>query len=253
MTKKTYQANEKTSHTNASKHSTNNENHTTYSQKKQNKNIPSKSSQVDNDEEPGFKEYAIILGIFIVIIASLYIGFEIYESQKEEEIVLNVYQRAGIEDEGFTYQARGFRGERANIEFVYDLQSLENFNFEQEFTQEWIAQNRVNLTQATPNVLEDVTYNRLLIKSSGKFAQYLRFVEGVRFNENSFKTIDNTTRCEFTSASSPLIIFNYNTTQEPSVQIHNQYPHCLEINSGESAVGFVQAVDKIMYDRLLKE
>lgn len=216
--------------------------------------IKSKHSKPQDEGEPGIKEYLVIFGVAFLIFFGIYLVFDYFDDREidvEPGINLNtVYRQAGIQDEGFIHPTPTFDGRIANVEFAYDLSSLNEFEFRQDFTREWARNNRNNITIATPDVLPDRLENALLIKTNSKFGSYLRFVEGVRINETSFVTINENTTCENSGPQNPLIIYNYDV-EEIGVIIDNEFPYCMNINA-RTAIDFVKAVDKIMFDTIIR-
>lgn len=210
--------------------------------------ISSKNPNKD-EEEPGFKEYAIIFGVVFAIIFGAYFAFEIFYS--EESSTSSVYEQANITDAGFEYTSSTFNGRVANIQFVYDFSSLDSYTFKQDITNNWF-ENHENISIITPDVIKPQLENALLIKSSGKLLSFIRNMYGVRFNDNNFQTKNETNTCEFSSQDNALIIFNY-YADELEVNIDEQTPHCVEINVNQSGVDFVKAVDMIMFDTIIRE
>lgn len=211
--------------------------------------ISSKKPSTD-EEEPGFKEYTVIFGSIFALFFIAYFAFEYFYEEPQRETGPDVYEQANITDIGFTYNTTTFNGRKATVEFVYDFSSLETFTFKQDLTNEWFM-SHPNISIITPNVIQPLLENALLIKSSGKLASYIRGIQGVRLSKNNFQTINKTNTCEFSSQTNALIIFNYDA-EELEINIDEQTPHCVEINVNQSGVDFVKAVDLILFDTLIK-
>ena len=210
--------------------------------------ISSKNPNKD-EEEPGFKEYAIIFGVIFAIIFGAYFAFEIFDN--EESSISSVYEQANITDTGFEYTSSTFNGRVANIQFVYDFENLEEFEFRQDLSNSWF-ENHNNISIITPDVIRPQLENALLIKSSGKLLSFIRNMYGVSFDENNFQTKGENNTCKSSNKDNALIIFNYNT-DELEVNIDEQTPHCVEINVNQSGVDFVKAVDMIMFDTIIRK
>lgn len=202
------------------------------------------------EEEPGFKEYSIIFTSVFLLIFGAYIGFEIFYEETEDNSPNNVYKQANITDEGFSYPSTTFDGRKANVQFAYDLQSLESFQFRQDLNNKWFDEQN-NISIITPTVLQPRLENALLIKASGKLASYIRNIQGIRLGKNNFQTINQTNSCEFASKDNALIIFKYNSSNL-EVVIDEQTPNCVEINVNQSGVDFIKAVDMILFDAIIK-
>ncbi|MCH8519507.1 MAG: hypothetical protein LAT82_02005 [Nanoarchaeota archaeon] len=202
------------------------------------------------EEKDGIWEYVIIFGATLLFFVAVYFAFEYFDDRQQDPL-FNVYKEMGIEDEGFIYSAQAYRGGQANVEFAFDLSTLEGFNFRQDITNDWFETN-FNIMLATPDILENRTENALLIKTSGKFAAYLRHIQGIRLNEHNFITINNTTNCELSNENQAVIIYNYNAS-EIGVVIPEEFPNCILINANSTAVDFAKAIDKIMYDTIIAE
>ena len=215
--------------------------------------IKKKNNIHTEDEEPGFKEYAIIiLGVFLVCFG-LYYAFELFYEVDERSGKKNnrVYEEAGIFDEGFVYEYKPYSGKTVNVKFVYDLTSLEKFDFTQELTEEWLKSYE-KIIVLTPPALENLSENALLIKSNGKFALFLKHAIGLELNESNFASIGRSEfSCENASLDMGIITFNYYGEEYGVIQDVNK-SNCMSINTNEDSLGFVQAVDKIMYDIVIK-
>ena len=202
------------------------------------------------EEKEGIWEYVVIFGGALLFFVAIYFAFEYFDDREQEEL-FNVYKEMGILDEGFIHQTRAYSGAQANVEFAFDYSTLEEFDFRQDLTNSWFETN-FNIRIATPDILENRTENALLIKTSGKFASYLTHIQGIRLNEHNFFTINNLTSCEQSSEGNSLIIYNY-TAGEIGVVIPEEFPHCMLINADYTAVDFTKAVDKIMFDTIIRE
>lgn len=213
------------------------------------KTIKVKDKNIEEEKE-GIWEYIIIFGGVLLFFVGVYFAFEYFDDRNLEE-PFNVYKQMGITDEGFIYQTRAYNGAQANVEFALDRTTLEQFNFRQDVTNDWFDSN-FNIRIATPDILENRTENALLIKTTGKFASYLTHIQGIRLNEHSFFTINNLTSCEQSSEGNSLIIYNYDA-EEIGVVIPEEFPHCMLINANSTAIDFTKAVDKIMFDTIIKE
>lgn len=212
--------------------------------------ISSKNPNKD-EEEPGFKEYAIIFGAVFAIIFGAYFAFELFYNEPESEVITNVYKQANISDDGFSYSSTTFDGRKANVQFAYDFESLETFEFRQDLGNNWFRTHN-NVTIITPDVIQPRLENALLIKSSGKLASYIKNIQGIKIDKDSFETINETNTCEFASQDNALIVFNYNSTKL-EVVMDEQTPNCVEINVNQSGVDFVKAVDMIMFDTIIRK
>lgn len=213
--------------------------------------IKKKSDAIENtDDEPGLKEYAIIIGIIFLLVGGIYYFFEIfYPTNPDDYLIDKSYRDAGITDLGFKYKYQPYEGKTVNIDFVYDLSSLEQFTFSQELTKEWLL-SYDNLTILTPDVLENRSENGLLIKSSVKFSSFLRHAIGVSLGPSNFKQIGQGISCDNATEDFGIITFNY-TAQSQGVVIDKENPNCILINAQEDSVDFVQNIDKIMYDLVI--
>ena len=197
------------------------------------------------EKEPGLFEYAVIFGVVFALCFGLYWGLNTFYESPNATNQDQAYIDAGITDEGFVYK---YEIRNALIQFVYDLETLEQFNFKQDLTKEWLYTHRF-ITVVTPPAIENLSENVLLLKSSGKFVKFMQNGLGIRSQDLDFKTIGEGVSCQNATEQVGIIVFNY-TTNNKGVSIDSS-GNCVQINAGGSAIGFVEAVDKIMYDLVI--
>lgn len=211
-----------------------------------------RSFEESDDREPGLKEYIIIFAIMIATIVGIYFAFELFYPQEENEVKNNlVYVNAGITDEGFIYPYSPFEGKTVNIEFVYDLTTLEKFSFNQDISKSWLLSAN-NVTILTPPPLENSTENALLIKSSAKFSSFLVHAMGVSFERSNFLSIgEKDFDCSNSTYEQKIIVFNY-SNPNIGVNFAENNSNCMTIGANSEAINFVELVDYTMYDLILK-
>lgn len=221
------------------------------SQKPKREIIRAKRSFEADEAEPGYKEYIIIFGIMILVIVGVYYAFEIFSAEDEEPKNNLVYVNAGITDEGFIFPFSPYEGKNVNIEFVYDLTTLENFSFNQDLSRSWLLSGN-QVTILTPPPLENSTENALLIKSSAKFSSFLVHAMGVQFERTNFLSYgEQNFDCSNATSRDKIIVFNY-TNENVGVSFEDDNSNCLVIGANSQSINFVELVDYTMYDLILK-
>ncbi len=221
------------------------------SQKPKREVIKAKRSFETDEKEPGYKEYIIIFSVMILVIVGVYYAFEIFSPEREVPENNLVYVNAGITDDGFSFPFSPYEGKTVNIEFVYDLTTLENFSFNQDLSRSWLLLGN-DVTILTPSPLENSTENALLIKSSAKFSSFLVHAMGVQFERTNFLSYgEQNFDCSNATSRNKIIIFNY-TNPNVGVNFENGNSNCIVIGANNQSINFVELVDYTMYDLVIR-